>query len=75
MAQRNTAHDHLLILNEAHLRTVLANLTRHYNDHRPHQGLQQQAPNDTAGRMVDLTAAIERRQVPGGLINEYRRAA
>ena len=72
---RRECLDHLLILNEAHLRAVLADMTRHYNNHRPHQGRQQQAPNDTAGRVVDLTAAIERRQLLGGLINEYRRAA
>ncbi len=72
---RRECLDHLLILSEAHLRTVLAGMARHYNNHRPHQGRQQQAPNDSAGRMVDLTAAIERRQLLGGLINEYRRAA
>jgi hypothetical protein len=27
------------------------------------------------GRAVDITARIERRQVLGGLINEYRRTA
>jgi hypothetical protein len=27
------------------------------------------------GRVVDVTARIERRQVLGGLISEYRRAA
>ena len=44
------------------------------NPHRPHQG-RQQAPNDMPGRVVDLTAAIQRRQALGRLINEYRRAA
>jgi putative transposase len=50
-------------------------MARHYNEHRPHQGRQQQAPEDEPGRVVDLTAAIEKRQILGGLINEYRRAA
>jgi transposase InsO family protein len=72
---RRECLDRLLIVNEAHLRVVLAGMARHYNEHRPHQGRQQQAPDDKPGRVVDLTAAIEKRQILGGLINEYRRAA
>ncbi len=72
---RRECLDHLLMFNEAHLRAVLADRAAHYNQHRPHQGRQQQAPDDAPGRVVDLTAAIERREVLGGLINEYRRAA
>lgn len=67
--------DRLLILNEAHLRGVLADMARHYNEHRPHQGRRQQAPDDTSGRVVDLAAAIEKRQILGNLINEYGRSA
>jgi hypothetical protein len=47
---------------------------RHYNEHRPHQSLRQEPPQPP-GRPADLTARIERRQVLGGLISEYRRAA
>jgi putative transposase len=72
---RRECLDHLLIVNERHLRGVLTDWQAHYNDHRPHQGRQQQAPTDQPGRVVDLTAAIHRRPVLGGLINEYRRAA
>ena len=72
---RRECLDHLLIFNEAHLRAVLAEMARHYNQHRPHQGRQQKAPEDMPGRVVDLTAAINSRQVLGGLINEYRQAA
>jgi hypothetical protein len=43
--------------------------------HRPHQSLQQEFPLHEPGRVVDVTARIERRQVLGGLISEYRRAA
>ena len=42
--------------------------------HWSHQGLQQEPPRQS-GRAVDITARIERRQVPGGLISEYRKAA
>jgi putative transposase len=72
---RRECLDHLLILGERHLRQVLAEYARHYNSHRPHQGLQQEAPQRQLGRLVDVTAPIERRKALGGLINEYRRAA
>ena len=71
---RRECLDHMLILSEGHLRKVLAEFACHYNAHRPHQGLQQQAPLQP-GHTVGITARIERRQVLSGLINEYRRAA
>jgi len=72
---RRECLDHVLILGEGHLRNVLAEFARHYNGHRPHQGLQQEPPLRQPGRAVDITARIERRQVLSGLISEYRRAA
>jgi transposase InsO family protein len=72
---RRECLDHVLILGEQHLREVLAEYARHYNGHRPHQGRQQESPLRQPGRAVDITARIERRQVLGGLISEYRRAA
>ena len=71
---RRECLDHMLILGERHLRQVLAQYARHYNGHRPHQGLQQEPPLRQPGRVVDITARIERRRVVGGLISEYRRA-
>ena len=58
-----------------HLRSVPAEYARRYNGHRPHQGLQQEPPLRQGGHVVDIKARIERRQVLGGLISEYRRAA
>jgi putative transposase len=72
---RRECLDHVLILGEGHLRNVLAEFARHYNGHRPHQGLPQEPPLRQPGRAVDITARIERRQVLSGLISEYRRAA
>jgi putative transposase len=72
---RRECLDHVLILGERHLREVLAVYARHYNGHRPHQGLRQEPPQRQPGHAVDITARIERRQVIGGLISEYHRAA
>ena len=72
---RRECLDHVLILGERHLRSILAEYARHYNGHRPHQGLQQEPPQRQSSQTVDITARIERRQVLGGLISEYRRAA
>jgi hypothetical protein len=72
---RRECLDHLLVLGERHLRAVLAEYARHDNGHRPHQAPQQQSPQRQPSQAVDITARIERRQVLGGLITEYRRAA
>jgi putative transposase len=65
----------VLILGERRLREVLAEYVRHYNGHRPHQGMQQEPSQRRPGHVIDITARIERRQVIGGLISEYHRAA
>jgi putative transposase len=72
---RRECLDHVLILGERHLRSVLTEYARHYNGHRPHQALGQESPLHEPGHAVDITARIERRQVLGGLISEYRRVA
>jgi putative transposase len=38
--------DRVLILGEAHLRSVLAEYQAHYNTARPHQGIAQRVPAD-----------------------------
>jgi transposase InsO family protein len=72
---RRECLDHVLVLGERHLRQILAVYARHYNGHRPHQGLQQEPPLRRSSQAVDISAGIELRQVLGGLISEYRRAA
>jgi len=73
---RRECTDRMLITGERHLRVVLDGYVRHYNDHRPHQGLSQQPPNPPPPpRLRDLDANVERRPILGGVINEYARAA
>ena len=72
---RRECLDHVLILGERHLRNILAEYARHCNGHRPRQGLQQEPPQRHPGNTIEITARIERRQVLGGLISEYHRAA
>jgi putative transposase len=75
---RTEVCDHVLILNEAHARQVLAEYQSHYNQHRPHQARQQRPPN--AGEQLTMTRSarasrLRRTSVLDGLINEYRYAA
>jgi putative transposase len=78
---RRECLDRLLIVNERHLRVVLAQYVEHYNTHRPHRSLEQQPPEHAdsgAARPATLLQslhAVQRRGVVGGLINEYEHAA
>jgi hypothetical protein len=53
-----------------------ANAPVPYNQHRPHRGIDQRAPNDI-GNVVAIRPdrPIERHTACAGLINEYRPAA
>ncbi|GAA2274314.1 hypothetical protein GCM10010430_70390 [Kitasatospora cystarginea] len=63
--------DRLLITGERHLRAVLAEYTEHYNAGRAHRSLELWAPDDEPNVIPLPTAAIRRRRVLGGLLNEY----
>ena len=52
---RRECLDHLLIYDEGHLRRILAEYTRHYNEHRPHQSREQRPPMHEPGQAVDMT--------------------
>lgn len=71
---RSECTDRMLIFGERHLRTVLTEYAAHYNRHRPHRSLDLRAPADAAEVIRLPVGRIERRQVLGGLINEYERA-
>jgi len=71
--------DRILIAGERHLRVVLGEFVEHYNTGRSHQGhgIDLRAPHDDPNVVPFPAQAnqIHRKQVLGGLINEYRAAA
>jgi len=69
---RQECFDHILIINEAHLRGVLNEYLAYYNARRPHQGLEQQSP--ILRPEPETTGKVERHQVLGGIINDYFRS-
>lgn len=72
---RSECTDRMLIHNEEHLRRVLRRYADHYNGHRPHQSRRQRPPDHNQPVVVPLSGPVQRRQVLGGLINEYHRVA
>jgi putative transposase len=71
---RQECLDHLLVVSRRHLESVLTEYVRHYNHARPHRSLHliQPIPQDETPR---CDAPIHRRDVLGGIIHEYGRAA
>src|SRR4028119_2001811 len=70
---REECMDKILILGEGHLRHVLRAYVTYYNTARPHQGIEQQCPIRLESSARD--GPIERRDILGGVIHDYRRAA
>jgi putative transposase len=70
--------DWLLILGRNHLDQVLRVYVQQYNGHRPHRALGLQAPDSPARPTIpreDHGGTVRRRDLLGGLLHEYRRAA
>ena len=72
---RSECTDRMLIFGERHLRTVLAEYAGHYNRGRPHRSLGLRAPTDEPNVIPLPVGQIERHDILGGLIREYRRSA
>ena len=65
--------DHLIIINERHLRAVLREYEVYYNNGRPHRTLDLETPTGPPARASPLQAGrIVARPVPGGLHHEYK---
>jgi hypothetical protein len=69
---RRECLDHLIILNEPHLRAVLAECVRSYNQQRPHRTLGLETPQPMSR---SPTGIIQTRSVLGGLHHPYERVA
>jgi putative transposase len=71
--------DRMLIAGPRHLRSVLDEYAGHFNQHRPHRARSLRPPDHDPGTPVTVAclapARIRRRNVLGGLIHEYQRAA
>jgi transposase InsO family protein len=73
---RGECLDWLLIGGPRHLDRVLRIYAQHYNRRRPHRGLELEVPERLAPvEEADRVPDIERRDLLGGLVHEYRRAA
>ena len=73
---RHELLDRKIIWNEKHLRNLVVAYLEHYNQHRPHRGIDQRAPNDTADVVpIRPGQPIQRHSTCAGLINEYHTAA
>jgi transposase InsO family protein len=71
---RQECLDHLLVVSRRHLKSVLGEYVKHYNQARPHRGLQLAQP---IPRPAETTGSgpVTRRDILGGIIHEYERAA
>jgi putative transposase len=70
--------DWLLIVGRGHLEQVLRIYVRHYNEHRPHRALGLEPPEPSAGLILiseARRARVRRRDLLGGTLHEYHRAA
>ena len=67
---RNECLDHLIVVNEQHLRAVLAEFVAYYNTERPHRSLLLDTPRSAVRPAVGW---VHSRPVLGGLHHVYRR--
>src|SRR6266498_5617365 len=75
---RTECLDWLLVVSRGHLEQVLRIYVQHYNQHRPHRAFGLEPPNPPAAptRVGDpRRARVRRRDLLGGLVHEYQRAA
>jgi len=69
---RRECLDHVIVLDEPHLRSVLAEFVRYYNQERPHRTLGLQTPHL---KVRPTTGVVRSWPVLNGLHHVYERAA
>jgi transposase InsO family protein len=69
---RRECLDHVIVVDDHHLRALLEEFTAYYNRQRPHRTLRLESPVPSARAP---TGAIRSRPVLGGLHHEYERVA
>ncbi|GAA1287828.1 hypothetical protein Psi02_70220 [Planotetraspora silvatica] len=67
--------DRILIMNERHMRTVLAEYETYFNEHRPHRALNQASPLRALPDPADAEIKVIRLDRLGGLLHEYTQVA
>jgi transposase InsO family protein len=71
---RRDCLDHTIIFNEKHLRRVLKEYIRYYNEHRTHLGLEKDCPNPREIESAEL-GPVQSKPMVGGLHHRYFRQA
>jgi transposase InsO family protein len=72
---RQECLDHVIVLNEQHLRRLLAEFVPYYNRSRPHRSLDLEPPDGSRVRVRPPAARLTSRPVLGGLHHVYEWAA
>jgi transposase InsO family protein len=72
---RSECLDWTLVLGRRHLCSVLREYVAHYNEARPHRGLDLGVPSGRAVPAGPVPAVVHRRDVLGGLVHQYEAAA
>jgi putative transposase len=70
---REECLDRIIILNQPHLAYALRAYELYFNEARPHQGIKQGIPCSSTTRST--TGKVERRDILGGVLHDYYRAA
>lgn len=73
---RRECLDHIVLVGRRHTESVLRTYVRHYNEQRPHRGIGLAVPvTEDSPDVTVVPSQVERRDILGGLIHEYYRAA
>jgi transposase InsO family protein len=72
---RRECLDHILVLGQRHLHRVLHTYAEHYNRERPHRSVGLDPPCPARPESDTIEQHVRRRDLLGGLIHEYHRAA